>query len=146
MIYIFDIDGTLADLTHRLHFIQSNPKDWDGFFAACENDLPIPEVVLTLALLYKAGAGILLISGRSETIRDKTQSWLIKHGIPFNGLYMRRAGDHREDNIVKAELLDQLIKERPFDEINSVFEDRDQVVKMYRDRGLRVFQVAPGAF
>lgn len=35
MIYIFDLDGTVADLTHRLHFITGETKDWDGFHGAC---------------------------------------------------------------------------------------------------------------
>jgi hypothetical protein len=30
---LVDIDGTLADCTHRLHHIQKQPKDWDAFFA-----------------------------------------------------------------------------------------------------------------
>ncbi len=40
-VYVFDIDGTLADITHRLHFIQGEKKDWDAFFAACIDDAPI---------------------------------------------------------------------------------------------------------
>lgn len=53
MIYIFDIDGTLADLSHRLHFIQKKPADWDGFFAACSDDAPIPEVIELIQRLGK---------------------------------------------------------------------------------------------
>jgi hypothetical protein len=32
---IIDIDGTLADTTHRLHHIKSKPPNWDAFFAEC---------------------------------------------------------------------------------------------------------------
>ncbi len=35
---IFDIDGTLADCSHRLHHIQKDPADWDGFYEACEDE------------------------------------------------------------------------------------------------------------
>lgn len=41
---IFDIDGTLADCSHRLHWIQSKPKNWNAFFAgmaAPEEDLVV---------------------------------------------------------------------------------------------------------
>ena len=58
---------------------------------------------------------------------------------------MRKHGDYREDSIVKGELLDQAIEEFP-GKIFGVFEDRRQVVDMYRARGLRVFQVAEGNF
>jgi hypothetical protein len=59
---------------------------------------------------------------------------------------MRNAGDHREDYIVKEELLDQIIARFPGQAIGGAFEDREQVVTMYRKRGLRVFQVAEGKF
>lgn len=146
MIYIFDIDGTIADLTHRLHFISNGQKDWDGFFAACDDDLPIETVITTARLLKKAGATILFVSGRSDVVRDKTFQWLKDFEVPFDALYMRKAGDHRQDNIVKAELLDELTKTWDTGQVIGVFEDRNQVVEMYRERRFRVFQVAAGDF
>lgn len=146
MIYLCDIDGTLADLTHRLHFIQTKPADWDAFFLACEEDTPIMEVISTVQSLKKSGAEILLLSGRSEIARDLTLKWLDKHEVPCDALYMREEGDHRQDNIVKEEFLDDLFTKWPREQVVAVFEDRKQVVEMYRRRGLRVFQVAEGEF
>jgi phosphoglycolate phosphatase-like HAD superfamily hydrolase len=146
MIYLVDIDGTLANLEHRLHFIEKKPADWDGFFDACDGDAPIPEVIDTINLLHHAGATILLVSGRSDAIRDKTLDWLDKYLNGWHGLYMRKAGDHRPDNIVKGELLNALSVDWDVAKIRGVFEDRKQVVDMYRERGLRVFQVAEGNF
>lgn len=146
MIYIFDIDGTLADLTHRLHFIENGQKDWDGFFAACPDDLPIETVITTCRLLKKSGATIVLVSGRSDAVRKQTQQWLQDFEVPFDALYMRKAGDHRQDDVVKAELLDQLTQEWDAGQIVGIFEDRNQVVEMYRAKRYRVFQVAPGDF
>ena len=145
MIYIFDIDGTLADLSHRLHHIQKTPKDWTGFFADCDRDSPIPEIVSVAQSLKNSGFMIVLITGRSSEIRNKTQDWLRVYGVPWHALYMRKAGDHREDSVVKEELLEEVLKfsNGP---VVGVFEDRQQVVDMYRSRGLRVFQVAPGNF
>jgi phosphoglycolate phosphatase-like HAD superfamily hydrolase len=144
MIYIFDIDGTLADISHRLHFIQQEPKDWRGFFAACPKDKPIPEVVAICKALAP-DYSIKLITGRSDEIRDETGLWLNQQGIIFSDLLMRQAGDPREDSIVKAELLDSLLTYTA-EPIAGVFEDRKQVVDMYRSKGLRVFQVAEGNF
>jgi hypothetical protein len=151
MIYIFDIDGTIADLTHRLHFIQKSPKDWAGFFEAAGDDKPILEVINVANALAMTGHRVLYVSGRSEDIRDITVDWLIKYGLPdpFT-LYMRKSKDRREDNIVKSEILDELFaKFGPPEKLGlwgGVFDDRQQVVDMHRSRGLKVFQVAKGDF
>ena len=31
---VFDLDGTLADVRHRLHHIEGRRRDWDAFFSA----------------------------------------------------------------------------------------------------------------
>ena len=146
MIYIFDIDGTLADLSHRLHFIQSKPSNWTAFFAACYKDTPIQEVVMTARLLHETGAKIVMVSGRSDEVQVQTADWFREHGVPCDVLYMREQGDHREDAVVKAELLADVIADDPENSIVAIFEDRKQVVAMYRSKGLRVFQVAEGDF
>src|SRR6266850_2585557 len=138
VIYIFDIDGTIADLSHRLHFIQNKPAKWKEFFLACKDDTPIEDVVLVLKALEAGGSRIILVTGRSDIARRETIEWFIDFGIPFDELYMRKDGDHREDYIVKSELLDKVLGNHPGREIDAVFEDRQQVVDMYRSRGLRV--------
>lgn len=37
---VFDIDGTLADLSHRRHHVESRPKNWDAFFEDISEDKP----------------------------------------------------------------------------------------------------------
>ena len=150
MIYIFDIDGTLADVSHRLHYITGETKDWDAFFAACGDDKPIFEVITVARALESAGQAIVYSTGRTEKVRGITVEWLQKFRLPTpQRVYMRKDGDHREDNEVKAELLDQITRHYSHlvgYTIGGVFEDRQQVVDMYRARGLRVFQVAKGDF
>jgi hypothetical protein len=150
MIYLVDIDGTLADISHRLHFIQDTPADWNVFFMAAADDKPIFEVITVIRGLQHAGQKILMVTGRSEISRTLTIDWLHRFRVPFDALLMRKEGDHREDNIVKSELLDQILTQYPQVKeqfkIAGVFEDRQQVVDMYRARGLRVFQVAKGDF
>jgi phosphoglycolate phosphatase-like HAD superfamily hydrolase len=147
--YLFDIDGTIADLSHRLHHIQKEPKDWRAFFAACADDEPIPHVI-ELAKRLWATVPIIFVSGRSDECRDETMAWLETHGFGSVGkrherfLYMRRAGDHRPDNLVKAELLDAILADG-FEPIMA-FDDRDQVVRMWRGRGIPCAQVAAGDF
>ena len=56
-------------------------------------------------------------------------------------LYMRKDGDTRPDYVIKPELVKDFI-----DDIYMVFEDRDQVVKMWRDLGITCLQVANGDY
>jgi len=35
---IVDIDGTLADVEHRVHHVQNEPKDWKSFNENMEHD------------------------------------------------------------------------------------------------------------
>jgi len=85
------------------------------------------------------------ITGRSDEVRRETKDWLRKY-VSVDGLFMRKAGDHRKDSVVKGELLDSLKARYSEARIIAVFEDRKQVVDMYRAKGLRVFQVAEGNF
>jgi len=145
-VILCDLDGTVADLSHRLHFISGETKNWDGFFAACPADSLIQDVANTVRTLSDAGCSIIYVTGRSDAIRAQTAQWIADNFLPDGPIYMRKAGDHRHDNIVKSELLDHLLDSVRRDDILGAFEDRKQVVDMYRQRGLTVFQVADGNF
>lgn len=141
-VIIFDIDGTLADLRHRLHFIQNGKKDYDGFFDAMGDDTPI-EPVVWLARKLGTSFGVICVSGRPDSHREQTSKWLKAHGLDiFNvvDIYMRKAGDYRPDHIVKREILDQ-IRADGYDPF-LVIDDRPQVVEMWRSQGLVCLQNA----
>lgn len=142
--YIFDIDGTIADLSHRLPHIQKDPKDWDSFFAACTDDVPIRHIIKLAIDLSLAEANIVYVSGRSDQCREATETWLRMHALPEGRVYMRKAGDHRPDHQVKIELLEQLRAEGHMPVM--AFDDRNTVVKMWRELGVPCAQVADGDF
>lgn len=153
-LYIFDLDGTLANAEHRIHHISGPKKDWRAFFAASKDDAPIPGVIATFEALRKAGAECWIWTGRSDEVRSETLDWLRIHlnfspkrfglGAPEKFL-MRKAGDHRPDHEVKLEWLADLEPpERA--RLTAVFEDRARVVAMWRQYGVPCFQVAPGDF
>lgn len=146
--YLFDLDGTLADVSHRLHHIarpegDDRPKDWDAFFDACEKDAPIPHIV-DLCRKLSNHFPIVVVSGRSDRVRHATETWLRLHNVFCDALYMRSAGDHRPDHATKKSLLKQILA-AGYDPIMA-FDDRDQVVKMWRDQGIPCAQVAEGNF
>lgn len=141
--YVFDIDGTIADLSHRLHHIEKEPKDWDGFFAGVHKDAPISHII-DLARALASAAHVIYVSGRSDQCRHQTAQWLDLHKLPVGHLYMRKAGDHRPDNQIKLDLLKEL-RSDGFEPIMA-FDDRNQVVDMWRTAGIPCAQVAAGDF
>ena len=157
-----DIDGTVADLSHRRVYLQSHPKNYPAFEKGIPLDTPIPHIIEAVRRLHEAGWKVVMCSGRSENTRAATEAWLAKHGVLYHALYMRKAfevdaegnpviarsgkpkPDHRRDNIVKYELLMEA-RADGFDP-DIVFDDRDQVVEMWRTNGITVVQVAEGDF
>jgi hypothetical protein len=142
--YIFDIDGTIADGTHRLDHIKKEPKDWDTYFSLCHLDEPIPHIVELACDLSISGRHIIYVSGRSDVCEEQTRDWMGKHGLPDGDLHMRKQGDHRNDDVLKAEMLAAIRAEgwRPI----MAFDDRNRVVKAWRDNGVPCAQVAEGDF
>lgn len=101
---VIDLDGVLADVRHRLHFLESKPKDWDAFFGRMSDDPVLPEgraVVERLAGDHE----ILYLTGRPESSRRQTQAWLERHELPRAKLIMRRPGDRRPARVAKPALL-----------------------------------------
>lgn len=138
---VFDIDGTLANLTHRLHFIKNGNHDWDKFFEAAVNDAPIPQMIELLNALCVQGYRIILVSGRTDKIKQETILWLLDNGVEAAyTIYMRVEGDYRKDTIIKKEILAMIRQDFPDDEISFVVDDRPSVVKMWRDEGLICLQ------
>lgn len=147
---IFDIDGTLADNTHRQHFLAGGKKDWKSFLSPEElaKDTPNQAVVQLANILIMNGTTIVLCSGRAEARRKVTEEWLAKHLVyvgygEYLPLYMRANGDHRPDTVVKKELLGH-IRETYYPWL--VIDDRTSVVKMWREEGLTCLQCAEGEF
>jgi len=141
-VYIFDIDGTLSDASHRMHHIQKDPKDWDAFFDACADDPPHGHIV-SLAVTLAKHTPIIFVSGRAERCRNATASWLARYGLGGQ-LYMRADGDHAPDTDIKSAVLDLILAQGNV--LIMAFDDRDSVVKMWRERGVPCAQVAPGDF
>mgnify|MGYP003132861785 CR=1 FL=1 len=146
---IFDIDGTIANIGHRLHHITEKPKDWPAFKAALVDDVPIPEIVWLVQVLNfhknMDNVEIVFCSGRNMDSYDDTVKWIRKYvGIQKPTLFMRAEKDYRDDVIVKRELLAEMrtLGYDPF----LVFDDRQRVVDMWREEGLMCCQVAKGDY
>ena len=150
---IFDIDGTLLNIQHRVHHLHKTPPDWKSFNGSMEGDSPIPEMVQLLQILgNERGNRLIFCSGRGEESRAITEKQISRLLSSISdevnskaiNLYLRGVDDFREDPVIKSDLYDQILEDgfKP----TIVFDDRESVVKMWRGRGLRCLQVAEGKF
>ena len=132
---VVDIDGTLAHMNGRSPYDESR-VDEDEF------DQVVADAVQGLSVAQDTH--VIVLSGRTEEAREKTEHWLKRNNFYYDRLLMRQKGDLRPDYVVKNEIYDSEII--PDYDILAVFDDRDQVVRHLRKRGITVFQVAPGRF
>lgn len=142
---ICDIDNTLADARHRAKHLLTRPKKWDAFYAEAHRDPPFLEMIRLLHSLSET-YDVYFSTGRPETYRNVTTKWLETHLYPIEDrwLYMRKAGDHRADYLIKLEHLAALRAAYGLEEF--IIEDRKAVVGALRKAGARVLQVAEGDY
>lgn len=144
-IVIFDMDGTVADCDHRIHFVKDGNRDYDSFYDNMDKDAPIQPIIdLIRALSFTQEYILLAVTGRPITHLRQTQLWLDKYFVPYDAVFMRPENDYRPDTVIKKEILDTIRKE--FGEPEFVLDDRQSVVDMWRENGVRCLQVAPGDF
>lgn len=131
---IVDIDGTLAHMTDR------SPYD----YSKVSSDVVDGKIRGLVSLYRKLGCDVIIVSGRKDDCMLETEQWLDNNNIIYHALHMRTADDNRADYIVKKEIYDKYIKGKY--NIEFVLDDRDQVVRMWREEGLKCLQVAEGNF
>ena len=152
-VILVDLDGTIADCSHRLHHIEKDPKDWESFFAKCGEDKPIESTIELLenTVLHERNLyidndlaiSVVFLTGRPERILTKTVKWIMGHTPFIIGkrchLLVRPDGDHRPAEVVK---LEQVAKAgiKPED-ILCVFDDDEKVCQAWKELGVTVYKV-----
>ena len=133
-VVMFDIDGTLAIMNGR------GPFEW----SRVGEDLPAHHIIHIAQMYSACGYTVIIMSGRDSVCRQETIEWLDTYEVPWDYLFMRPEGDVRQDSIVKHELFWTHIA--PYMNVDVVYDDRKQVVDMWRKIGLYCLQVAEGNF
>lgn len=127
---VFDIDGVVADVRHRLHHIEGRSRAWGAFFEAADADPLLPEGAALVADL--AGRhDIVWLTGRPEWLRSVTAAWLDDHGLPITELHLRPAGDYRPAPRYKLDVLRRLAPRG----VAAFVDDDDLVVRTALDAG-----------
>ena len=130
---IFDVDGTLA------HMVDRKPYDW----GKVGQDTPDSVLIPTLQLYKDAGYKIIVFTGRDGVCEEETKEWLKKHDVEFDHFDIRPEGNTEKDSIIKRRMFDKIKGKY---NVCAVYDDRDQVVKMWRELGIPCYQVAYGNF
>ena len=131
-VIIVDVDGTLAN-----HEGVRSPYD----ASKVHLDRPHTDII---DLVRDLGYDIIVMTGRDASAKKATGEWLYRHGVPFDKLLIRAEGDTRKDSVIKRELFDEHVRGKY--NVKYVIDDRLQVIYMWRALGLRVLDVAGGAF
>ena len=148
---IFDVDGTIADVEHRRHFVNGNTmdgrtnNDWVSFRKETVNDTPVQWVCDIAKRFIAQGDEVAFFSARNESEREITEKQISEWiGDGHKGVFLRPDDSYEPDEVFKSELADKF--EEMGGKIDLVFDDRNKVVDMWRQRGTTVVQVADGDF
>lgn len=127
---VFDIDGVVADVRHRLHHLRPRPT-WSAFFRDADQDALLPEGARLVADL-QVQHEIVWLTGRPEWLRELTREWLVEHGLPDVELHMRPEDDYRPARQYKLAVLRRL-RHR---EIAAFIDDDSEVIEAALADGL----------
>lgn len=148
---IVDVDGTISNNTGVRGWYEGDKVYLDAVKYSVTGMI---EAFLHSCNISHSPVEMFIFSGREDIgiCKEETKRWLEDKvftkcpnmKLAFSNLVLRSNGDHRQDAIIKKEMFDELIKDK-FN-VAAVFDDRNQVVDMWRSLGLQVFQVAEGNF
>lgn len=148
---IVDLDGTISFDDHRRKLIPD--EGWDAYFAACVNDEPNLRLIEVMRVFVIQGFKLHILTGRAECTMEATFKWLDHHDVPYHNLMMRRNEDYdstsrdsdpdnfRSDEDVKNEML--INAGLNVDNVLVVLDDRDVMLKFWRESGYMAWQVRP---
>jgi acid phosphatase class B len=137
-IILCDIDGTIANNDHRQHFLEGQ-KDWEGFFLAMLDDVPIQLVIDEIIQHQLKGKKIIFLTGRPERYREQTEKWLKEYfNFPLKVL-MRKDNDLRHKVIAKQEILEK--NKVSHHQIFMVYENDEELISFWKQKEVDIRKV-----
>lgn len=143
---VFDMDGTLADVSSIRHHVRPDPtgkrkyKDFDAFHRESVNVPPNHDVVAMAQQHAAEGKDIIIVTARRAKYRNETAMWLAQNGVPSHAMFMRADDDGRPDYEVKKDILSRM--SQSFNVVHAV-DDNPNVLKLWHENGIPTTRV-PG--
>ena len=128
--YIFDVDGTLANVDPYLHYVRGSNRDYDAFHEASIDALPNLEVVEMLNNAVADQHAILIVTSRKDKWRGLTSMWLAKNNLRSHALFMRSDEDNRPDYEVKRDILHKINNHW---KVLHAVDDNPNVIRLWED-------------
>lgn len=137
---IFDMDGTLADVSSIRHYLQFYDetkrrviKHFNKFHDESVNVLPHNHVVNAAQVSHMLGHKTLIVTARKHMWRHHTAWWLAMHNVPSDMLMMRGNDDNRPDYEVKKDMLN--IIRKAYNVIHA-WDDNPSIIKLWKEEGV----------
>jgi phosphoglycolate phosphatase-like HAD superfamily hydrolase len=138
---IFDMDGTLCDVTSvRHHVLDRHRRNYKAFHYLSVFCPPIAWVRNLAELHHMSGNKVIVVTARKEEWRTLTEAWLMQHDVRHEALHMRGQDDMRKDKLVKGEILDLLLESY---DIEHAYDDNPSIIELWQERGVP-HTVVPG--
>jgi len=126
---LIDIDGCISDDRWRLPLIDHTAQDpWHDYHVAAEHDEPA-----NLHVITEPAIALTAMPARYAEIRRR---WLRQHAPAVVRVVMRPDGDHSSSPILKRNMLRFVRGQFPSERIRAAYDDRADVVSMYRRAGI----------
>ena len=137
---IFDIDGTLADVEHRRHFVDGSmgKKDFNKFYEAMGDDGVHADIAELLFMYQEKGYKIIICTGRPEQYREITEKWLSEL-LAFAIVKIENDGEKTKSNIDVSNGYHELLM-RPDDRRG----DKDVLIKQDMLNELKLYYEVVG--
>jgi hypothetical protein len=131
--YIFDVDGTLANVDPYLHHVRGSNRDYEAFHEASIDALPNVDVVEMLNNAVADRHAIIVVTSRKDKWRGLTSLWLMKNNLRSHALFMRSDEDNRPDYEVKKDILDKIDKHW---KVVHAIDDNPNVIRLWEDHDI----------
>lgn len=129
---LWDLDGTLADSSHRQEFYFAH--DWDEYNspARIADDTPYPHAIELVHQMRRNRWDIMYLTGRRDRINEITQDWLYAAGAPDTHAVLTR-GDRDPDVLAdfKVKVIKRVVASKLFQRV-LLFDDDPEVIRLVR--------------
>jgi hypothetical protein len=140
-IVLWDLDNTIRNIDHRLHYLKREDINWREFEEQCVYDLPIMPTIVMMRAVKALGKLNWIWTGCSDHVKAETEVWLHRHQVPYDQLIMKSLENDEETPVLSLKKrwlnVGPVIKER----VICAFDDDPSIVKGLRNEGLLVYQV-----